>query len=102
MLEKASTHADELAKVKDEATLSRIEEAFANDDYKTIEKIVNELEETKKNFWRDNSRWWSQQTKSFLDESEKLPSKLVEGQNIYRGSEEEYLLAKKHMNDGYC
>ena len=47
MLEKAFTHADELAKVKDEATLARIEEAFANDDYKAIEKIVNELEETK-------------------------------------------------------
>lgn len=97
MLEKAFTHADELAKVKDEATLARIEEAFANDDYKAIEKIVNELEETKKTSKEVIAGDDLNKQKSLLDKSEKLPSKLVEGRNIYRGSQEEYMLAKKHM-----
>ena len=37
--------------------------------------------------------------KSLLGETDNLPSKLVEDQNIYRGSSKEYSLAKKHLNE---
>ncbi|WP_374461385.1 hypothetical protein [Chryseobacterium taeanense] len=37
--------------------------------------------------------------KSLLGETDNLPSKLVEDQNIYRGSSKEYSLAKKHLKE---
>ena len=37
--------------------------------------------------------------KSLLGETDSIPSRLVEGQNIYRGSSKEYSLAKKHLKE---
>lgn len=37
--------------------------------------------------------------KSLLEETDSLPSKLIEDQNIYRGSSKEYSLAKKHLDE---
>lgn len=37
--------------------------------------------------------------KSLLWETDSLPSKLIEDQNIYRGSSKEYSLAKKNLNE---